>query len=101
MVESLNETLVAFRDAVDVIRQSDPAAVREALARIEAEIGRINAKLRTLDELAAELQRRAEDHYRNGARQRSRNQETTRRYRRATLAANDHRPYLRAWYRSL
>ena len=55
-VESLNETLVAFRDAVDVIRQSDPAAVREALARIESEIGRIHAKLRALDELAAELQ---------------------------------------------
>lgn len=55
-VESLNETLVAFRDAVDVIRQSEPAAVREALARIEAEIGRIHAKLRAFDELAAELQ---------------------------------------------
>ena len=55
-VQSLNETLVAFRDAVDVIRQSDPAVVRETLARIEAEIGKINAKLRTLDELATELE---------------------------------------------
>jgi prefoldin subunit 5 len=55
-VESLNETLVAFREAVEVIRRSDPAAVRETLARIEAEIGRINAKLGVLDELAPELQ---------------------------------------------
>ena len=55
-VESLNETLVAFREAVEVIRQSGPAAVRDTLARIEAEIGRINAKLRALDELASELQ---------------------------------------------
>jgi len=55
-VESLNKTLVAFGDAVEVIRQSDPAAVREALARIEAELGRINGKLHALDELGSELQ---------------------------------------------
>ena len=55
-VESLNETLVAFREAVGVISRSDPAAVLETLARIEAEIGRMNAKLRALDDLASELQ---------------------------------------------
>ena len=54
-VQSLNETVLAFRDAVEVIRRSDPAAVRETLARVEAEIGRINAKLTVVDELATEL----------------------------------------------
>ena len=56
VVESLNETLVAFRDAVEVIRRSDPVAVRETLARIEAEIGRINTRLAVADKLASELQ---------------------------------------------
>ena len=60
-VESLNETLVAFRDAVEVIRRSDPAAVRETLARIEAEIGRINARVAVVDELASELRSTRED----------------------------------------
>ena len=60
-VESLNETLVAFRDAVEVIRRSDPAAVRETLARIEAEIGRINARVAVVDELASELRSTRKD----------------------------------------
>lgn len=55
-VELLNETLLAFRDAIEVIQRSDPAAVRESLARIEAEIGRISAKLAVVDDLASELQ---------------------------------------------
>lgn len=55
VVESLNETLLAFRDAVEVIQRSDPAEVRGSLARIEAEIGRINTKLAVVDDLASEL----------------------------------------------
>ena len=55
-VESLNKALVAFREAVEVIRGSDPAAIRETLARVEAEIGKIGAKLPALDELASDLQ---------------------------------------------
>lgn len=55
-VESLNETLLAFREAIAVIRRSDPAAVRESIARIETEIGRINTKLAVVDELTSEFQ---------------------------------------------
>lgn len=54
-VEALKETLIAFRDAIEMIRRSDPAAVRESLARIEAEVGRIGAKLAVVDDLASEL----------------------------------------------
>lgn len=55
-VESLNETLVAFREAIAVIRRSDPAPVRESLARIETEIGRIDAKLAVVEKLESEFQ---------------------------------------------
>lgn len=55
-VESLNETLDAFRKAVETVQQFDPAAVKDTFARIEAEIGKVNAKLGALDELASELQ---------------------------------------------
>ena len=55
-VESLNETLLAFREAIAVIRRSDPAAVRESLTGIKAEISQINAKLGVVEDLASEIQ---------------------------------------------
>ena len=55
-IESLNSTLSAFREAVEVIQRSDPALVREKLERNEEELGRINEKLVVLDELSSEIQ---------------------------------------------
>ena len=55
-IESLNSTLSAFREAVEVIQRSDPALVREKLESNEEELGRITEKLAILDELSSDIQ---------------------------------------------
>ena len=55
-IESWHSTLSAFREAVEVLRSSDPAQVRETLTGIEAELGRITAKLSVVDKLGLEIQ---------------------------------------------
>ena len=54
-IESLNSTLITFREAVEVFQRSDPGLVREKLAGIEEELGRITEKLLILDELSPEI----------------------------------------------
>ena len=54
-VDSLNATVAAFREAVEDIRRSDPATVKEILVGLEGRLDRVTAKLGVLDEFATEL----------------------------------------------
>ena len=47
-MESLNETVTAFLEAVESIRRSDPVAIKEMLVCLE-EDDRISARLRVAD----------------------------------------------------
>lgn len=54
-VDGLNEAVTTFREAIEVIRRSDPQVVRNSLERFEAENQRILTKLDVVDDLTSEV----------------------------------------------
>ena len=54
-VDGLNDAVTAFREAIEVIRRSDPQVVKNSLERLDTENQRILTKLDAVDELASEV----------------------------------------------
>lgn len=54
-VDGLNDAVTAFREAIEVIRRSDPQVVKISLEQLETENQRILTKLDAVDELASEV----------------------------------------------
>ena len=54
-VDGLNDAVTAFREAIEVIRRSDPQVVNNSLERLETENQRILMKLDAINELASEV----------------------------------------------
>lgn len=54
-VDGLNDAVTAFREAIEVIRGSDPQVVKTSLEQLETENQRIMTKLDAVNELASEV----------------------------------------------